>query len=128
MNLKLFCYFTDVTRAAGPLTYAPRTHPLGNRRTRPAHDEHMRSTDEQMALIVPAEEWVVLEGGPGTIVFADTCGYHKQLKPESAERLKLVAQYVSGSPYVGRELELENLDASALSEDQHYAAFDRPPS
>jgi hypothetical protein len=128
MNVKLFCYFTDVTVAAGPLTYAPGTHPLGDRRTRPEHDEHMRSTDEQMAQIVPPGEWVVLEGGPGTIVFADTCGYHKQLKPESEERLKLVAQYVSGSPYVGRELELENLDASALTEDQHYAAFDRPPS
>jgi hypothetical protein len=128
MNVKLFCYFTDVTRASGPLTYAPGTHPLGDRRTRPEHDEHMRSTDEQMAGIVPREEWVVLEGAPGRIVFADTCGYHKQLKPESEERLKLVAQYVSGSPYVGRELELENLDASALTEDQHYAAFDRPPS
>jgi hypothetical protein len=128
MNLKLFCYFTEVNRAAGPLTYAPGTHPLGDRRARPQHDEHMRSTDEQMAEIVPAQEWVVLEGTPGTVVFADTCGYHKQLKPESEERLKLVAQYVSGSPYVGRELELENLDASTLSEDQHYAAFDRPPS
>jgi hypothetical protein len=128
MNVKLFCYFTDVTRAAGPLTYAPGTHPLGDRRMRPEHDEHLRSTDEQMAQVVPAQEWVVLEGAPGTIVFAETCGYHKQLKPESEERLKLVAQYVSGSPYVGRELELENLDASALSEDQHYAAFDSPPS
>jgi Phytanoyl-CoA dioxygenase (PhyH) len=128
MNVKLFCYFTDVTRAAGPLTYAPGTHPLGDRRTRPAYDEHMRSTDEQMARIVPSRDWVVLEGSPGTIVFADTCGYHKQLKPESEERLKLVAQYVSGSPYVGRELELDNLDASALTEDQHYAAFDRPPA
>jgi hypothetical protein len=128
MNVKLFCYFTDVTRAAGPLTYAPGTHPLGNRRTRPGHDEHLRSTDEQMAQVVPVQEWAVLEGEPGTVVFADTCGYHKQLKPESEERLKLVAQYVSASPYVGRELELENLDASELSEDQHYAAFDRPPS
>lgn len=128
MNVKLFCYFTDVTVAAGPLTYAPGTHPLGDRRTRPEHDEHMRSTDHQMAQIVPQQEWVVLDGEPGTIVFADTCGYHKQLKPETEERLKLVAQYVSGSPYVGRELELENLDASALTEDQHYAAFDAPPA
>jgi hypothetical protein len=128
MNVKLFCYFTEVSRAAGPLTYAPGTHPLGHRRTRPERDENLRSTDNQMAEIVPPSEWVVLEGGPGTIVFADTCGYHKQLKPESKERLKLVAQYVSGSPYVGRELELDNLDASALTEDQHYAAFDRPPS
>ena len=128
MNVKLFCYFTDVNRAAGPLTYAPGTHPLGDRRKRPEHDAHLRSTDDQMARVVPAHDWVVLEGAPGTVVFADTCGYHKQLKPESEERLKLVAQYVSGAPYVGRDLELENLDASELSEDQHYAAFDRPPS
>src|SRR5438132_3316267 len=67
MNVKLFCYFTDVTVAAGPLTYAPGTHPLGDRRTRPEHDEHMRSSDRQMAEIVPSQEWVVLEGPPGTI-------------------------------------------------------------
>ena len=31
-------------------------------------------------------------------MFADTCGYHKQLKPESDERLLLVSHYVSGTP------------------------------
>ena len=125
MNVKLFLYFTDVRVPAGPLTYAPRTHPLGDRRTVPEHDEHRRSRDDQMARIVPESEWRILEGPPGTVVFADTCGYHKQLKPESDERVKLVAHCVSGTPYVPPALELRGVDESALSDDQYYAVFDR---
>jgi phytanoyl-CoA dioxygenase PhyH len=125
MNVKLFVYFTDVTRPAGPLTYAPRTHPTGDRREVPEHDEHRRSTDDQMARIVPADKWRILEGGPGTIVLADTCGYHKQLKPESEQRVKLVAHYVSGTPYVAPAISLEGVDADALTDDQYYAVFDR---
>jgi Phytanoyl-CoA dioxygenase (PhyH) len=125
MNVKLFVYFTDVRVPAGPLTYAPGTHPLGSNRTVPEHDEHRRSTDGQMARIVPESEWRILEGPPGTIVFADTCGYHKQLKPESDERVKLVAHYVSGTPYVASALALDDVDERALSEDQYYAVFDR---
>jgi hypothetical protein len=125
MNVKFYLYFTEVRVPAGPLTYAPRTHPLGGRRTVPEHDEHRRSTDEQMARVVPESEWRILEGPPGTVVFADTCGYHKQLKPESDERVKLVAHYVSGTPYVPPALELRGVDPSALSDDQYYAVFDR---
>ena len=127
MNVKLFVYFTNVTRPAGPLTYAPRTHPLGDRRELPEHDEHRRSTDEQMARIVPEPEWHVLEGEPGTIVLADTCGYHKQLKPESDERVKLVCHYVSGTPYVEPAIDIVGVDAAALTDDQYYAVFDRAP-
>jgi hypothetical protein len=125
MNVKMFVYFTDVTRAAGPLCYAPRTHPLGTRRQLPERDEQARSTDEQLAPIVPERDWVLCEGAPGTVVFADTCGYHKQLKPEGAERLLLMAHYVSGTPYVGRELELRDVDVSTLTDDQYVAVFDR---
>jgi hypothetical protein len=126
LNVKLFLYFNDVTRGAGPFTYAPRTHPLGSRRELPEHDAEWRSTDEQMAQIVPAEDWLVCEGVAGTAVFADTCGYHKQLKPESAERLMLVAHYVSGTPFVPRALELRGVDAASLTDEQHVAVFDRP--
>jgi phytanoyl-CoA dioxygenase PhyH len=125
MNVKLFVYFTNVTRPAGPLTYAPRTHPIGDRREVPEHDEHRRSTDDQMARIVPERDWRVLEGAPGTIVLADTCGYHKQLKPESDQRVKLVAHYVSGTPYVAPAISIEGVDADALDDDQYYAVFDR---
>jgi Phytanoyl-CoA dioxygenase (PhyH) len=125
VNVKLFLYFNDVTRGAGPFTYAPRTHPFGDRRDLPEHDAEWRSTDEQMAAIVPESDWLVCEGRPGTVVFADTCGYHKQLKPESDERLMLVAHYVSGTPYVPRALELRGVEAAGLTDDQYVAVFDR---
>lgn len=125
MNVKMFVYFTDVKPAAGPLTYAPRTHPLGSRRQLPEHDEQGRSDDAQLAEIVPESEWVLCEGPRATVVFADTCGYHKQLKPESGERLLAVSHYVSGTPFVPRSLELSGVDEGSLTDDQYVAVLDR---
>jgi hypothetical protein len=126
MNVKMFVYFTDVKPAAGPLMYAPRTHPLGNSRQLPEHDEQGRSDDAQLARVVPKSEWVLCEGARGTVVFADTCGYHKQLKPESGERLLAVSHYVSGTPLVPRSLELSDVDEGSLTDDQYVAVLDRP--
>lgn len=126
LNVKMFVYFTDVKPAAGPLMYAPQTHPLGSRRQLPDHDEQGRSDDAQLAGVVPESEWVLCEGSRGTVVFADTCGYHKQLKPESGERLLLVSHYVSGTPMVPRSLELGDVDEGALTDDQYVAVLDRP--
>lgn len=125
MNVKLFLYFSDVTRAAGPLCYAPETHPLGSKRELPERDDRARSTDDQLARIVPEQTWRLCEGHAGTVVFADTCGYHKQLKPSGEERLLLVAHYVSGTPFVPRDLELRGVEPDALTDDQYTAAFDR---
>jgi hypothetical protein len=125
VNVKMFVYFTDVKREAGPLMYAPQTHPLGNRRHVPDHDDQGRSKDEQLARIAPEDEWVLCEGQPGTVVFADTCGYHKQLKPEAGERLLLVAHYVSGTPLVPRALALTGVDETSLTDDQYVAVLDR---
>ena len=126
VNVKLFVYFTDVTPEAGPLTYARRTHPFGSRRELPERDEQARSTDEEMSRVAPEPEWVLCEGRRGTVVFADTCGYHKQRKPDSAERMLLMAHYVSGRPYVARAVELTGADPAALSDDEYVAVFDRP--
>lgn len=123
MNVKMFVLFTDVTDAAGPFVYAPGTHPLGSRRTLPERDEHGRSVDEQMAAVVPPERWLYARGTPGTVVFADTCGYHKQQKPTSDERLLLMSQYVSGTPLVQRAVELRGFDSAGLSADQRVAVF-----
>ena len=126
MNVKMFVYFTDVTAAAGPLCYAPRTHPLGTHRRLPEHDEKWRSTDEQLARIVPESDWTLCEGPRGSVVFADTCGYHKQQKPTGDERLLLVSHYVSGTPYVPRTLELRVNGGAALTDEQYVAVYDRP--
>lgn len=126
MNVKMFVYFTDVKPEAGPLVYAPRTHPLGNRRRLPEHDEQGRSDDAQLARVAPESDWILCEGRRGTVVFADTCGFHKQQKPDSAERLLLVSHYVSGTPLVPRSLELGGVDESSLTDDQYVAVLDRP--
>jgi Phytanoyl-CoA dioxygenase (PhyH) len=126
VNVKMFVYFTDVARGAGPLCYAPETHPTGGKRRVPERDEQGRSTDEQLGEVVPERDWVYCEGPSGTVVFADTCGYHKQTKPETAERLLLVSHFVSGSAFVPRALELTGVDERELTDDQYVAVFDRP--
>lgn len=121
LNAKLFVYLTDVRRESGPFTYAPATHPVGSRLELPDRDEGGRSNDEQMAAIVPEDEWLVCTGDAATVVLADTCGYHKQLKPESEERLVLVIQYTSGTPNYPSSLGVRGADDAAQSEDQRAA-------
>ena len=126
VNLKMFVYFTDVRRPAGPLCYAKGTHPLGANRELPEGDEQARSTDEQMREVSPESDWVLCEGPPATVVFADIEPYHKQLKPESGERMLMVSHYVSGTPMVPSVVEWTGVDDSALSDDQFVAVHDRP--
>lgn len=126
MNVKLFVLFSDVKLAAGPFCYAPRTHPLGDRRTLPERDEHGRSTDEQVSSVVPESEWIVATGTPGTVVLADTCGYHKQIKPTGEQRLLLMSQYVSSAAWVDRALTIEPDGLDTLTLDQRYAALEQP--
>jgi hypothetical protein len=77
--LKCFVYLSDVDDGAGPFTYARGTHPKGEVPIVEAFDEDgvQRSTDEQMERVVPRERWLSAQGAAGTIVIADTRGYHK---------------------------------------------------
>src|SRR4051812_3943383 len=60
--LKVFVYLSDVTAGTGPLTYAAGTHMKVPLRRLPAFSSSdggtPRSTDEQMAEVVPAHKWV----------------------------------------------------------------------
>lgn len=80
--LKVFAYLSDVDEGAGPLTYAPGTHLKGKVAAVPDHffestSKARRSTDEQMENVVPSSRWISAVGPPGTVIFADTRGYHK---------------------------------------------------
>jgi hypothetical protein len=79
--LKLFVYFTDVDEGSGPFTYAPGTHPKGTVNAAPMSDlvraDARRTNDEQMSQVIPKEKWITAMGPKGTIVLADTMGYHK---------------------------------------------------
>ena len=122
MNVKVFLYFTDVDLETGPFCFLPRTHPRGPRRSvAPERDAQGRTTDEQMARLLPPSEWRVCTAPAGTMIFCDTCGYHKGLKPTRNERLMLMMQYTSATPRYPRELQVLGQAEGELSSIQREA-------
>jgi hypothetical protein len=118
--LKLFVYLSDVGPESGPFVYAPGTHPHGTRQIAQAD----RLGDEEMARIVPADEWVVCTGKAGTVVLADTCGYHKGGKPTAGDRLLWTAQYTSVAAPLPRIFAFHG-DPSGLTAEQRLAVYER---
>jgi len=102
--LKVFVNLSDVDAGAGPFTYAPGTHAKGTRHTTPAcvarEGNTTRSTDEQMAAVVPAHEWVTSVGPQGTIVLADTRGYHKGGLARQRDRVMYTCMFTSATALV----------------------------
>jgi hypothetical protein len=96
--LKLFVYFVDIDEGAGPFTYAPGTHHKGASRSTPEffiENGVRRTTDEQMAAIVPQEKWIKGIGKKGTILLADTAGYHKGGLARTHDRLMYTCMFTS---------------------------------
>ena len=97
--LKIFIYLTDVTEKNGPFYYASGTHLEGTIKKKPPffleNGKVERSTDEQMATVVPKTSWQNGIAPRGTIVFADTHGYHKGGHVQEGRRLLFVAMYLS---------------------------------
>jgi hypothetical protein len=96
--VKVFLYLSDVDEGAGPFTYARGTHPKGNPRKEAAYSLEgnvKRSTDAQMAAVVPAERWFHGVGPKGTIIFADTRGYHRGGLARERARVMYTAMFTS---------------------------------
>ena len=122
INLKFFVYLSDVTDESGPFTFAPGTQPRGPRQL----DVKDRLSDDEMAELVPREEWVVCTGGPGTVVLADTCGSHKGGKPTKGDRLLWTAQFTSGAADAKRNFELADGAPDGLTPEQRWALYEDP--
>lgn len=121
--LKVFLYLNDVDEGAGPFTYAPKTHPKGDLRGREPEyflEQNVRRTnDEQMAAVVPQENWLKATGKKGTIVFADTRGYHKGGEARTSDRLMYTCMYTSPASESKRLLHFPNdLQTKELSKKQ----------
>lgn len=97
--LKVFLYLKDVDEGTGPFTYAPQTHPKGalyGREPEFFMEKNIRrTTDAQMAAIVSSDKWIKAVGKKGTIVFADTRGYHKGGEARTSDRLMFTCMYTS---------------------------------
>jgi hypothetical protein len=105
VNLKVFTYLTDVDESSGPFAFIPATHPFGRRRAiEPQAFQPGRVDDRAMEEAVRRTDWRINIGAAGTTVFADTCGYHKGVKPVARPRLMLMCHYTSRSAFSAQEL------------------------
>jgi hypothetical protein len=97
--LKLFVTLGDVDDGNGPFTYAAGSHRKGPFQTSPAYlhkdGETTRSDDDQMAAVVPPERWVKGVGPKGTMIFADTRGYHRGGLARQRDRKMFLSEYTS---------------------------------
>jgi hypothetical protein len=99
--LKIFVYLRDVDLGSGPFTYAPGTHRKGKRWNKQPESfleqNVRRSTDDQMSTVVAENDWIRTVGNKGTIVFADTRGFHKGGEARTSDRLMFTCMYTSPS-------------------------------
>lgn len=97
--LKVFLYLSDVDEGAGPFMYAAGTHSKKRLLREPAYfleDGYvMRSNDSQMAEVIAPERWVRGVGPKGTIIFADTRGYHKGGLARERDRIMYTCMFSS---------------------------------
>lgn len=121
--LKMFLYLKDVDEGAGPFTYAPKTHrKVKYWSKQPAYTLEKnvrRSTDEQMSAVIPKENWIKGVGKKGTIIFADTRGFHKGGEARSSDRLMFTMMFTSAASDSKRLLQIsDNLPLSNLTKKQ----------
>ncbi len=96
--LKLFAYLSDIDDGAGPFTYAPGTHRKGDVRRVPQffiENGVRRTSDRQMAEVVPEDKWIKAIGAKGTILFADTGGFHKGGLARTRDRTVYTCMFTS---------------------------------
>lgn len=97
--VKMFVLLSDVDEGAGPFCYAKGSHFKKRLAKEPDYilepDGTHRTTDEQMAHVVDRSAWFTGIGKKGSIVFADTAGYHKGGFCSEKDRLIYVSMWTS---------------------------------
>ncbi len=97
--MKVFVYLTDVGEGNGPLYYAAGSHSKGSMKYEPDYisktTNSRRRNDQQMAEVIPSDRWIPAVGPRGTIVFADTHGYHKGGWAQTGERIVYTCMFTS---------------------------------
>jgi hypothetical protein len=119
--VKAFIYFNDVDRQTGPFSYLRGTHMFGRHAgLQPGGDKSKnRFTDEEIKAPLSMQDAQVCTGSAGTLIFCDTYGFHRGLKPQK-DRLMSLSQYVSKASRYAREFSLRG-EAPANSAIQQQA-------
>ena len=120
--IKTFIYLEDVGEENGPFTYVPGTHPFGPNvpKARTQNDKR-RVADEQFTEVFPPSMWRVCTGPAGTMILADTLGYHRGGKPNAGTRLLVTFTYTSGTPLVKHAIRLKDAPEWISSAIQRFA-------
>jgi hypothetical protein len=109
--IKVFLYFSDVDEGAGPLQYVPGTFPGG------PYENVWRKTSLLNATYPPAEEfesalppskWISCIGGPGTLVFCDTNGFHRGGFATRRERILATWTFVTPASLFPRRFKIDS--------------------
>jgi hypothetical protein len=96
---KMFVYLENVTEGCGPLSYAIGTHGKGDRTWKPANTWHdgfnIRAHDVDMDREVPEGRRPRFTAPAGTVILANTQGWHKGGQATTSPRLLLQVLYAS---------------------------------
>jgi hypothetical protein len=120
--LKVFIYLDDVDADCGPFSYIPKTQPFGSKSAFvPKHVDPKRITDEEMRAVIPVHDWLACTGPAGTMILADTVGFHRGGKPTNGNRILITFTYTSGTPFVSRLFKSEGVPDWASHPIRRYA-------
>jgi hypothetical protein len=85
------------------------------------HNGDRRLKDDDINRIFPPSTWRICTGPAGTMIVADTLGFHRGGKPTAGTRLLVTFTYTSGTPLVGRAVRLKGKPVWISSAIQRYA-------
>lgn len=102
--IKVFIYLQDVGEEQGPFTYIPKTQPFGSGARRALQCQAKRVDDTRMERFFRRGRWQVCTGPAGTMILADTVGFHRGGRPTAGTRLLVTFTYTSQIPFVERPL------------------------
>ena len=120
--IKVFIYLDDVDAGRGPFCYIPQTQPFGAKASAdPERTNRKRISDDEMRASVPPQDWLSCTGPAGTMILADTVGFHRGGKPSAGNRILITFTYTSGTPFQGGSIRSDHVPAWASHEIQRYA-------
>jgi len=118
--LKVFFYLTDVDENSGPFCHVRGSH----RKKFGGWRVSYRLTDDDILRHYTSSDIKLALGRPGSVVFADTTGFHRGTKCKSRDRDMLTINYVLEPEFGGKAetpLIPEDFDFGALSAAQRRA-------
>lgn len=106
-TVKVFIYLDDVGPGQGPFSFITASHPFGQDCNQtPPHVHPRRVLDQEMLTTFPTDRWIECTGPAGTMIIADTVGYHRGGYVRERHRLLVTFTYTSGAPQKPRRLTL----------------------